>query len=76
MKSRDLFCQDFETCCAAANDFLRMSEKCEEIVSEIQDECKLSPQAQETLEEQAATLLGLYSSDAVYAAQKNARLLF
>jgi hypothetical protein len=70
MHSRDLFCSDFETCCAASNDFFRMSEKCEDIMSEIQDECKLSAEATETLEEQSAALLGLYSSDAVYAAQK------
>ncbi|GKY99268.1 hypothetical protein MPSEU_000881900 [Mayamaea pseudoterrestris] len=70
MHSRDLFCSDFETCCAASNDFFRMSEKCEDIMTEIQDECKLSAEATETLEEQSAALLGLYSSDAVYAAQK------
>jgi hypothetical protein len=28
---RNNFLQDFETCCAAANDFIRMSEKCEEL---------------------------------------------
>jgi hypothetical protein len=70
MSARDDFCTDLEECCAAANDFVRMSEKCEEIVGEIQDECNLSPVATETLEEQSAVLLGLYSSDAVYAAQK------
>jgi hypothetical protein len=70
MSARDLFCTDLETCCAAANDFFRMSENCEEIVGEIMDECNLSPVATETLEEQSAVLLGLYSSDAVYAAQK------
>lgn len=69
-KCRDLFCIDFETCCAAANDFVRMSDKCEEIVSEIQEECELSPNSNETLEEQAAAIVGLYSSDAVYAAKK------
>lgn len=69
-KARDNFCVDFETCCAAANDFVRMSDKCEEIVTEIQEECSLSPSAAETLEEQAAAILGLYSSDAVYAAKK------
>lgn len=68
--ARDMFCTDLETCCAAANDFVRMSEKCEEIVDEIKDECNLSPVAQETLEEQSAALLGLYFSDGVYAAQK------
>jgi hypothetical protein len=68
--ARDDFLNDLEECCAASNDFVRMSEKCEEIVGEIQDECNLSPEATETLEEQSAALLGLYSGDAVYAAQK------
>jgi hypothetical protein len=67
---RDDFLLDLETCCAAANDFIRMSEKCEEILGEMQDECQLTPAAQDALEEQSAILLGLYSSDAVFAAQK------
>jgi hypothetical protein len=33
-------------------------------------ECNLAPEASENLEEQSAVLLGLYSSDAVFAAQK------
>jgi len=73
---REKFCTDFETCCAASNDFVRMSEKCEEIVEEIKDECNLTPEATETLEEQTAALLGLYSSDAVYAAQKTHIYIF
>jgi Exocyst complex component Sec6 len=73
---RDQFCTDFETCCAAANDFVRMSEKAEVIVDDIKEECNLSPEAEETLEEQAAALLGLYSGDAVYAAQKTHVYIF
>jgi Exocyst complex component Sec6 len=69
-RSRDSFCTDFPTCCAAANDFLRMSEKCEEIVDEIKLECNLSSKASEILEEQSAALLGVYSGDAVFAAKK------
>jgi Exocyst complex component Sec6 len=69
-KARDSFCNDFQTCCAAANDFLRMSEKCEEIVDEIKQECNLSSKASEILEEQSAALLGIYSGDAVFAAKK------
>ena len=68
--SRNTFLLDFETCCAASNDFIRMSEKCEEILSDLVAECNLSPEASENLEEQSAVLLGLYSGDAVYAAQK------
>lgn len=68
--SRNTFLLDFETCCAAANDFIRMSDKCEEILSEMVAECNLSPEASENLDEQSAVLLGLYNSDAVFAAQK------
>lgn len=68
--SRNSFLEDFETCCAAANDFVRMSEKCEEILSEMIAECRLSQTASDALDEQSAILLGLYSGDAVYAAQK------
>lgn len=67
---RDDFCNGLEECCGASNDFVRMSDKCEEIVQEIQDECNLSPASAESLEEQTAALLNLYSGDAVYAAQK------
>ena len=35
IEARDEFCTDLEECCAASNDFIRMSEKCEEIVEEI-----------------------------------------
>jgi hypothetical protein len=68
--SRNNFLSDFETCCAAANDFIRMSDKCEEILSEMVAECNLSLVASDALDEQSAILLGLYSSDAVFAAQK------
>lgn len=70
IESRESFCIDFETCCAAANDFVRMSEKCEEIIEEIKEESNLPKAAIDTLEEQSFTILALYSADAVYAAQK------
>lgn len=76
IKSRDLFCTDLEECCAASNDFIRMSEKCEEIVEEIKGECELSSSAAFTLEEQANHLLGLYSGDAMYAAMKTCVYVF
>lgn len=74
--SRDHFLGDFECCCAGANDFVQMSEKCEEVIEEIRIECQLSSQAQETLYNQAAALLGLYNTDAVYAAQKISYFIF
>ncbi|KAG7343804.1 exocyst complex component Sec6 [Nitzschia inconspicua] len=70
IKYRNNFLHDFETCCAAANDFIRMSEQCEEMIADLMAECNLSQEASEQLEEQSSVLLGLYSGDAVFAAQK------
>jgi Exocyst complex component Sec6 len=67
---RNNFLHDFETCCAAANDFIRMSEQCEEMIAELMAECNLTQEASDQLEEQSSVLLGLYSGDAVFAAQK------
>lgn len=67
---RNNFLLDFETCCAASNDFIRMSENCEEILSDLMAECNLTDEAQHQLDEQSGVLLGLYSGDAVFAAQK------
>lgn len=67
---RNSFLLDFETCCAASNDFLRMSEKCEETLDELVAECDLRPADIEVLNETCTVLLGLYSSDAIFAAQK------
>jgi hypothetical protein len=70
IESRNTFLQDFETCCAASNDFIRMSDNCEEILNDLMEETNLSEASTEILEEQSGALLGLYSSDAVFAAQK------
>mmetsp|Transcript_18399 Transcript_18399/g.51294 ORF Transcript_18399/g.51294 Transcript_18399/m.51294 type:complete len:423 (-) Transcript_18399:44-1312(-) len=67
---RNNFLLDFDTCCAASNDFIRMSENCEEILGDLMAECNLSDEAQNQLDEQSGVLLGLYSGDAVFAAQK------
>ena len=61
---------DFETCCAASNDFIRMSENCEEVLADLVAECSLTEEASNQLDEQSGVLLGLYSGDAVFAAQK------
>ena len=75
--TRDHFLTDWECCCAGANDFVRMSERCEEIIDEIKMECTLTVEAQEYLDEKcAAPLLGVYSIDAVYAAQRAAIFIF
>lgn len=70
IESRNNFLTEFEECCAAANDFIRMSEKCEELFGEVIAECRLSEVASEALDIQASTLLALYSGDAVFASQK------
>ena len=67
---RNNFLLDFETCCAASNDFIRMSENCEDILSDLVTECNLTEEASNQLDEQSGVLLGLYSGDAVFAAQK------
>jgi hypothetical protein len=76
MKARDGFLKDFDSCCAASNDYLRMSERCDSLVSEIRNETRLSPHVLESMEEQSAALIGLYSADAVYAGQKTHVFIF
>mmetsp|Transcript_17217 Transcript_17217/g.34525 ORF Transcript_17217/g.34525 Transcript_17217/m.34525 type:complete len:635 (+) Transcript_17217:1-1905(+) len=67
--ARNGFLQDLETCCAASNDFSRMSEKCEEVLQDLFDECEFTEDAIATLEASSNELLSIYSADAVYAAQ-------
>lgn len=61
--------QDLETCCAASNDFTRMSEKTEDMVAELMSECEFSEDMVATLEASCEELMGVYSSDAVYSAR-------
>jgi hypothetical protein len=49
---------DFETCYAAANDFIRMSEQCEEMIADFMAECNLTQEATEQLEEQSPARSG------------------
>ena len=67
--ARDNFLQDLETCCAASNDFTRMSEKCEDMISEMMSQCEFSEDMIATLEASSNELMGVYSSDAVYSAR-------
>lgn len=73
---RDYFLQDLESACAAANDFTRMSELCEEALAELQSECKFDEDVRETLEASANEVLAVYSADAVYAAQSTHEFIF
>jgi len=67
--SRNNFLEDLETCCAASNDFTRMSERCEDMMSELLSQCEFSDDMIATLEASSNELMGVYSSDAVYAAR-------
>lgn len=67
--ARNNFLQDLETCCAASNDFTRMSEKCEDMISELMSQCEFSADMIETVEVTSNELMGVYSSDAVYSAR-------
>eukprot|EP00580_Thalassiosira_gravida_P007380 CAMPEP_0201629006 /NCGR_PEP_ID=MMETSP0493-20130528/3807_1 /ASSEMBLY_ACC=CAM_ASM_000838 /TAXON_ID=420259 /ORGANISM="Thalassiosira gravida, Strain GMp14c1" /LENGTH=793 /DNA_ID=CAMNT_0048099911 /DNA_START=520 /DNA_END=2902 /DNA_ORIENTATION=+ len=67
--ARDNFLQDLETCCAASNDFTRMSEKCEDMISELMSQCEFSEDMTFTVEATSDELMGVYSSDAVYSAR-------
>jgi hypothetical protein len=70
LECRDDFLTDLECCCAAANDFIRMSDQCEEILADLESAATLSKESHDTLAAQSNELLTLYSSDAVYAAQR------
>mmetsp|Transcript_7265 Transcript_7265/g.15808 ORF Transcript_7265/g.15808 Transcript_7265/m.15808 type:complete len:1110 (-) Transcript_7265:70-3399(-) len=67
--ARNNFLQDLETCCAASNDFTRMSEKCEDMISELMSQCEFSEDMTFTVEATSDELMGVYSSDAVYSAR-------
>lgn len=73
---RNQFLDDFEGCCAAANDFFRMMERTEDLVSKIRlqyPHLLLSEDVNSghktDHEREASDLLSLYAADAVYAAQ-------
>lgn len=67
--ARNNFLQDLETCCAASNDFTRMSEKCEDMISELMSQCEFSEDMMSTVEATSNELMGVYSSDAVYSSR-------
>mmetsp|Transcript_27241 Transcript_27241/g.54534 ORF Transcript_27241/g.54534 Transcript_27241/m.54534 type:complete len:1472 (+) Transcript_27241:180-4595(+) len=67
--ARNNYLQDLETCCAASNDFTRMSEKCEDMVAELMGQCEFAQDMVATLEASSNELMGVYSSDAVYSAR-------
>lgn len=70
LECRGDFLTDLECCCAAANDFIRMSDQCEEILADLESASSLSKESHDILAAQSNELLALYSSDAVFAAQR------
>mmetsp|Transcript_24402 Transcript_24402/g.37107 ORF Transcript_24402/g.37107 Transcript_24402/m.37107 type:complete len:120 (+) Transcript_24402:310-669(+) len=68
-ESYQRFCSDLEECCAAANDFCRMTEECDTIVEELLEHTELSADQIQTVQEVANELLRQFTNDAVYAAQ-------
>jgi len=74
--SRDKFLQELETCCAAANDFQRMAEQCEDVLQDLLEHCDLPEQSIKMLEDACMTLVSLYSADAVFASQKTHIYIF
>eukprot|EP00816_Leptocylindrus_hargravesii_P002590 CAMPEP_0196808664 /NCGR_PEP_ID=MMETSP1362-20130617/8649_1 /TAXON_ID=163516 /ORGANISM="Leptocylindrus danicus, Strain CCMP1856" /LENGTH=1290 /DNA_ID=CAMNT_0042183083 /DNA_START=114 /DNA_END=3986 /DNA_ORIENTATION=+ len=69
LESRDIFLKDLESACAAANDFIRMGDKCEEVMAEIQRSYELDEKSSTMLDDCLSELLALYNQDAVFAAQ-------
>ena len=74
--SRNSFLKDLETCCAAANDFVRMTDQCDEIVDELLENTDLPPQDQQTVQEVANELMRQYTNDAMFAAQSIHKYIF
>jgi len=73
---REKFLKDLDTCCAAANDFQRMSEQCEDLIQDLIEQSDLPDVSVQTLEASCSALVSLYSGDAVYAAQKAHSYIF
>jgi hypothetical protein len=49
LECRDDFLTDLECCCAAANDFIRMSDQCDEILADLESASSLSKDSLDTL---------------------------
>jgi len=60
---------DLDSCCAAANDFDRMSERIEDMITKFKEEGGISQLSESLIDEACRELVSLYSSHAVYAAQ-------
>lgn len=82
LSARNGFLKDFDSCCAATNDFQRMGEKIEEVVKELIDDGndeidgRLPEESAAMLEVSCEALVSLYTRDAVFAAQKACIFVF
>jgi hypothetical protein len=84
VSTRDGFLSDFDSCCAAANDFQRMGEKLEDLVKELIDndsddgdgDNRLPQESAAMLEVSCGALVSMYSRDAVFAAKKACVFIF
>lgn len=76
LSARNTFLTDLESCCAAANDFQRMSEQVEDMVNDLIDHSELPQSSVQMLEDSCGALVSLYSGDAVYAAQRAHGFIF
>lgn len=75
-ETRGQFLVDLETCCAASNDFIRMTDQAEIVLSDLESATDLSNENRGTLEDVANELMRQYSNDAVYAAQSVHKYVF
>ena len=74
--NRNARLNDFEDCCASANDFLRMVDQCEELVEDLVRNSDLPDDAQDDLQNLTDQLCLSYTNDAVYAAQRVHKYIF
>ncbi|KAL3793737.1 hypothetical protein ACHAW5_008529, partial [Stephanodiscus triporus] len=67
--ARNFFLQDLETCCAASNDFARMGEKCNDMISDVISQCEFTEDMIDMLKTSSNELMGVYIVDAIYSAR-------
>lgn len=70
---RNSFLHDLESCCAAANDFFRMSELTEDLSKQLVHQCHSSipicPEHVQWLRKESEDLVAVFVADSVYSAQ-------
>mmetsp|Transcript_8731 Transcript_8731/g.19202 ORF Transcript_8731/g.19202 Transcript_8731/m.19202 type:complete len:862 (-) Transcript_8731:239-2824(-) len=76
IESREKFLVDVETCSAAANDFTRMGDLCDEVMKLLREECSFPEGSFAKIENHTDQLLLLFSTDAVFVAQYNCLIIF